>query len=275
MRELAMKRFQTLCVIIILLITGCTQPEHSTNIVSNQSENSDIDLLITETQIAKTSTISPTPTIILPTNTKTPSPTATIVPTEDYSDLIPCKSIPEALTDECYVTYQDITSGRLLRMAKSIATPSDIPSYSPFNIYADRNSDSLPYKNLLIFRYKGIIVDNYIVIIQQWKNKDGSYSYLQYVSFFSDCDGRCPQNNVTIDILRKKNILPRIYYKPCEQYSDLKNTPWDEIHLEDDLTNKYAIETHCKTSELINQWNNTGIIPEALSEYPLEIDWQP
>jgi len=243
---------------------------------NNQVTASEAKMAETNTPIASfTPTLTPTPIPVSPTQTLEPSPEPTATPIDNFSDLIPCASIPQALTADCFVTRQDIVSGRLLRMAKSIATPFDTPfskDIQEYNASIPRASNSLAYKNLLIFRYiDGDYQSNNIVIIQQWKNKNGSYGYLQYVDQFSDCDGRCPTNNKTLDILRKKNILPEFYWS-CN--SDFRNISWEEIRLEDDLMQKYSSEIECIREKLINQWRDTGNIPEELSNYPLKIYMQ-
>jgi hypothetical protein len=233
------------------------------------------------------SEVTPRPTVTA-TITSTPIPsipsfsglTDELLRNENLSQLQHASSIAEAISsDEYLVTRQQVLSGALIREARTRENLFFKPSVKPVEVsgyYFDDTTFGMviyPRDEFLKIpeRSPCKIVSVYVlspddtmesetkqvVLVQAWKTKDG-IQYLQYVHPVKGDDYLYLDKSII--------ILPYITNERSqEKYHDFDNTADVQVPL-DSLWIKYNRDVNT----MIDEWIDGGIIPDALSYYPLE-----
>jgi hypothetical protein len=264
-----MRKFPILIFIIIIVSLAACSTENDDSQNDNsffETEVAKIVNLTSEAAKKGTPTSVSTPTAVF---TATATPTITSTP-EDFSDLIPCESLLDAKSKICSVTHDDVVSGRLIRMAKAMSEPFD-PSISPAKAYLDQwadseiiylrvntNSENKNGRIVYVFNYEKSEYTKYYIVVEKFKNADGSEGYLQFI-----INKEIP-NQFFSQLSRQFIIMPEYSFYQSEDKFLTKN--YEDMIFEEEIMMKY----YGHIQSLFDQWMETGNIPEELSLFLLE-----
>jgi len=155
-------------------------------------------------------------------------------------------------------------------MAREMSEPFD-SSVKPANISLDDDNGMVKLRVYInrenpscgivyVFNYERNWYAKYFLVVEKFKNKDGSEGYLQFLipNYGSGIGPYLSQ------LSRQNIIMPEYSWYQSEE--DIMEKEYENLLLDDEIILKFR--GHIQL--LLDQWLETGNIPEELSEFPLE-----